>query len=124
MVKPTTFDSSVHECMQKIRTLIFKVEDNKQQKTHGTSTVLTLQILKWPWVQMAALSSWAIEAHQPTFLKKDHCHTPSVDFKYEFNLPEGVLSNKEVGGLGPHIKFGGKIWGKVQPSSQNKRKNL
>ena len=28
------------------------------------------------------------------------------------------------GGLGPHIRFGGKIWGKVQPSSQNKRKNL
>ena len=23
---------------------------------------------------------------------------------------QGVLSNKEVGGLGPHIKFGGKIW--------------
>ena len=38
----------------------------------------------------------------------------------------GVLPNKEVGGggLGPHIKFGGKIWGKVRPSSQNKRKNL
>ena len=32
--------------------------------------------------------------------------------------------NKEVGGLGPHIKFGGKIWGKVLPSSPNKRKNL
>ena len=28
------------------------------------------------------------------------------------------------GGLGPHIKFGGKIWGKVQPSSLNKRKNV
>ena len=28
------------------------------------------------------------------------------------------------GGLGPHIKFGGKIWGKVLPSSQNRRKNL
>ena len=27
-------------------------------------------------------------------------------------------------GLGLHIKFGGKIWGKVQPSSPNKRKNL
>ena len=26
--------------------------------------------------------------------------------------------------LGPHIKFGGKIWGKVRPSSPNKRKNL
>ena len=42
--------------------------------------------------------------------------------------PRGVLPNKEVGGggggLGPHIKFGGKIWGKVRPSSQNKRKNL
>ena len=41
--------------------------------------------------------------------------------------PQGVLPNKEVGGgggLGPHIKFGGKIWGKVRPSSPNKRKNL
>ena len=42
--------------------------------------------------------------------------------------PGGVLPNKEVGGggggLGPHIKFGGKIWGKVRPSSPNKRKNL
>ena len=28
------------------------------------------------------------------------------------------------GGLGPHIKFRGKIWGKIQPSSPNKRKNL
>ena len=24
----------------------------------------------------------------------------------------------------PHIRFGGKIWGKVRPTSQNKRKNL
>ena len=35
---------------------------------------------------------------------------------------QGVLPNKEVGGLGPHIKFGGKIWGKVRPSSPNERK--
>ena len=37
-----------------------------------------------------------------------------------------VLPYEEVGGggLGPHIKFGGKIWGKVQPSSLNNRKNL
>ena len=28
------------------------------------------------------------------------------------------------GGLGPHIKFGDKIWGKVQPSSPNKREDL
>ena len=35
--------------------------------------------------------------------------------------PRGVLPNKEVGGgLGPYIKFGGKIWDKVKPSSQNK----
>ena len=27
-------------------------------------------------------------------------------------------------GLGPHIKFGGKIWGKVRPGSPNKRKKL
>ena len=39
-------------------------------------------------------------------------------------IPGGVPPNKEVGGLGPHIKFEGKIWGKVWPSSQNKRKNL
>ena len=26
------------------------------------------------------------------------------------------------GGLGPHIKFGGKIWGKVQPNSPDERK--
>ena len=28
------------------------------------------------------------------------------------------------GALGPHIKFGGKIWGKIRPSSPNKRKIL
>ena len=40
-------------------------------------------------------------------------------------IPRGVL-NKEVGGggLGPHIKFGGKIWGKVRPSSPTNWKNL
>ena len=36
----------------------------------------------------------------------------------------GVLPKRRSGGLGPHIRFGGKIWGKVRPSSQNKRKNL
>ena len=36
----------------------------------------------------------------------------------------GVLPNKEVGGLGSHITFGGKIWGKIRPSSPNKRKSL
>ena len=47
--------------------------------------------------------------------------------KYKPDLnPRGILLNKEVGdgGLGPHIKFGGKIWGKVRLSSPNKRKNL
>ena len=45
--------------------------------------------------------------------------------------PGEVLPNKEVGGgggrggeLGPHIKFGGKIWDKFRPSSPTKRKNL
>ena len=42
----------------------------------------------------------------------------------EDNAPRGVLSNTEVGGLGPHIKFGGKLWGKVRPSSPTKRKKL
>ena len=45
-------------------------------------------------------------------------------FRLVHVFPGGVLPNKEVGGLGPHIMFGGKIWGKVWPSSQNKRKNL
>ena len=38
-----------------------------------------------------------------------------------------ILPNKEVrggGGLGPHIKLGGKLWGKVRPSSPNKRENF
>ena len=38
--------------------------------------------------------------------------------------PRGVLPYQEVGGLGPGIEFRGKIWGKVQSSSPNKRKNL
>ena len=36
----------------------------------------------------------------------------------------GYFQIRRSGGLGPHIKFGGKIWGKVRPSSPNKRKNL
>ena len=39
-------------------------------------------------------------------------------------LPGGYFQIRRSGGLGPHIRFGGKIWGKVRPSSQNKRKNL
>ena len=41
--------------------------------------------------------------------------------------PRGYFQIRRSGGgrgLGPHIKFGGKIWGKVRPSSQKKRKNL
>ena len=38
--------------------------------------------------------------------------------------PGGYFQIRRSGGLGPHIKFRGKIWGKVRPSSQNKRKNL
>ena len=38
--------------------------------------------------------------------------------------PRGYFHIGEFGGLGPDIKFRGKIWGKVQPSSPNKRKNL
>ena len=55
--------------------------------THGTSTVSILQILKWPWVQMAVLDSWAIETQQPIFSNKSYCNIPSADVKYEFNLP-------------------------------------
>ena len=36
----------------------------------------------------------------------------------------GYFQIRRSRGLGPHIKFGGKIWGKVRPSSPNKRKNL
>ena len=39
-------------------------------------------------------------------------------------LPGGYFQIRRSGELGPHIRFGGKIWGKVRPSSQNKRKNL
>ena len=38
--------------------------------------------------------------------------------------PRGYFHIKRLGGLGPHIKFRGKIWGKVWPSSPNKRKSL
>ena len=35
----------------------------------------------------------------------------------------GVLPYQEWGGgLGPDMKFGGKVWGKVQPRSPNERK--
>ena len=45
----------------------------------------------------------------------------------EYDHPRGVLPYQAVGGGGLDltcIKFGGKIWGKVRPSSTNKRKNL
>ena len=38
--------------------------------------------------------------------------------------PGGYFQIRRSGGLRPHINFGGKIWGKVRPSSPNKRKNL
>ena len=65
--------------------------------------------------------------HQIRFLT---CALMWIMYHFSFNVsmvlgtPRGVLPNKEVRGLGPHIKFGGKIWGKVRPSLQNKRKNL
>ena len=41
-------------------------------------------------------------------------------------IPQGgtSMSGGRGGGLGPGIEFRGKIWGKVQSSSPNKRKNL
>ena len=36
----------------------------------------------------------------------------------------GYFHIRRSGGLGPGIEFRGKIWGKVQSSSPNKRKNL
>ena len=47
-------------------------------------------------------------------------------FKLVF-IPGGtsiLLGQGGRGGLGPDIKFRGKIWGKVQPSSPNKMKYL
>ena len=40
----------------------------------------------------------------------------------KFAVDQWGTSNKEAGGLGPHINFGGKIWGKVRRSLINKRK--
>ena len=62
----------------------------------------------------------------PLNLQKQNNRNYSLLFKNNdlSFLPQEVLPNKGVGGLGSHIKFGGKIWGKVRPSSQNKRKNL
>ena len=37
----------------------------------------------------------------------------SWKFKQSFVKTQGVLLCQEVGGLGPGLKFGGKIWGKV-----------
>ena len=36
----------------------------------------------------------------------------------------GYFQIRRSGGLGPHIKFGGNLRGKVRPCSPNKRKNL
>ena len=40
------------------------------------------------------------------------------------NSQGGYFHIRRSGGLGPGIEFRGKIWGKVQPSPPNKRKNL
>ena len=52
-----------------------------------------------------------------------NCHHKNTKSPELFH-PGGYFQIRRSGRLGPHIKFGGKIWGKVQPSSQNKRKNL
>ena len=48
----------------------------------------------------------------------------AVKCSMEENLRGYFQIRRLGGGLGPHIKFGGKIWSKVRPSSTNKRKNL
>ena len=53
-------------------------------------------------------------------MKKSHFLGTNIDRIW----PREVLPYQEVGGLGPGIEFRGKIWGKVQSSSPNKRKNL
>ena len=50
--------------------------------------------------------------------------SPSAVLHIAYTGPGGTSISGGGGGLGPHIKFGGKIWSKVQPSSPNKRKNL
>ena len=48
-----------------------------------------------------------------------------MDVTYSL-IPGGYFQIKRSGGggLGPHIKFGGEIWGKIRSSSSYKRKNL
>ena len=58
-------------------------------------------------------------------------HLPSTTAGWIFRimqseLPRGYyhIRRSGGGGVGPDIKFRGEIWGKAQPSSPNKRKNL
>ena len=59
-----------------------------------------------------------------------HSHLPPACLEHEDTYASrgdtSILRGRGGGGggeLGPHIKFGGKIWGKIQPSSQNTRRS-
>ena len=80
------------------------------------------RFLVWPW------SEWSDRLRRP-------CRKRNLERKVYKRKdvvaagPGGVLPYQEVewgkgGGLGPGIEFRGKIWGKVQSISPNKRKNL
>ena len=64
-----------------------------------------------------------VEKKQRLTSERDWRQSNTVE---NINSPVGtsILGGRGGGGLGPHIKFGGKIWGKVRPSSPNKRKSL
>ena len=63
----------------------------------------------------------------PKFQTQEHEH-PCLDLSVYLggmgSQGGGYFHIRRSGGLGPGIEFGGKIWGKVQSSSPNKRKNL
>ena len=84
-----------------------------------SSVLLTLQCIAHPPVCCTYLIQSDHTWSRIVFCVLCPCK-PTVDDWF----PGGVLPYQGVGGLGPDIKFRGKIWGKVQPSSSNKRKNL
>ena len=63
-----------------------------------------------------------------SYLYRRHHNFVEIKIEQNVNPRRGYFhirrSGEGEGRLGPHIKFGGKIWGKVQPNSPNKRKNL
>ena len=61
-----------------------------------------------------------------TVLPATNFYLMNPNYSIQASSPRGYFQIRRSGGgrLGLHIKFGGKIWGRVRPSSPNKRKNL